>query len=332
MKTAIVHDWLVSPIGGGEKVVEAIHRLFPSSIYTLVKNQKRLEKSYFQDLDIHPSFIQKLPWGVSKYKNYLPLFPLAVKQFNLKAFDLIISSSHCAAKGVVTQADQLHICYCHTPMRYAWDLMHQYLAEAGLERGVKSLVVRFFLHYLRGWDARSSKRVDHFVANSKHVARRIEKYYGRESTVIHPPVDLAFFEMQSAKENYYVTASRFVPYKKIDLIVEAFSQMPDKKLVVIGAGPEWDKVQRKAKANIELLGYQPDSVLREYLQKAKGFVFAAIEDFGILPVEAMACGTPVLAFGQGGALETVLEGEDGPIFPRADDQFNYAGSAALRKN
>lgn len=314
MRSAIVHDWLISGVGGGEKVLQAIHQLYPSPIYTLVHNEKQLQNTYFQDLTIISSFIQRLPWAKTKYKSYLPLFPLAIEHLDVTAYDLVISASHCVAKGVITSPDQLHICYCHTPMRYAWDLMHEYLRESNLERGVKGAVVKMFLHYLRGWDVHSSRRVDHFIANSRYVARRIGKFYGREATVIYPPVDVSFYQEVNSKDRYYITASRFVPYKRIDLIVEAFSKMPDKKLIVIGDGPEMAKVKEKAAHNIELLGYQPDEILRGYLQKAKAFVFAAVEDFGILPVEAMACGTPVIAFGKGGVCETVISGETGLFY------------------
>jgi len=314
MKSAIVHDWLVSPVGGGEKSLEAIHRLFPSPIYTLVKNEHNLKGSYFQNLEITPSFIQRFPRAKTKYRSFLLFFPLAIEQFDLHPYDLVISSSHCVAKGVLTHSDQLHISYCYTPVRYAWDLMHEYLMESGLDKGVKGAIARVMLHYLRGWDLHASKRVDHFIAISNYVARRIKKIYGRESTVIYPPVDISFYEIERAKDNYYVTASRFVPYKKISLIVEAFSKMPDKKLVVIGDGPDWKKVKEKAGPNIELLGYQSDEILKRHLQKGRAFLFAALEDFGILPVEAMACGTPVIAFGKGGALETVVENETGLFF------------------
>lgn len=314
MRSAIVHDWLISAVGGGEKVLQSIHQLFPSPIYTLVNDVSKLKGTYFQDLQITPSFIQKLPWSTTKYKNYLPFFPLAIEQFDLSGFDLVISSSHCAAKGVITSPDQVHICYCHTPMRYAWDLMHEYLRQSNLDSGIKGMLARLFLHYIRGWDVHSSQRVDHFIANSKYVAKRIEKFYGRKAEVIYPSIDLSYFQERGEKDDYYLTASRLVPYKRIDLIVEAFAQMPDRKLVVIGDGPEWKKMKGKATANIELLGYQADEVLREHLQRAKAFVFAATEDFGILPVEAMACGTPVIAFGKGGVRETVVADETGIFY------------------
>jgi glycosyltransferase involved in cell wall biosynthesis len=314
MRSAIVHDWLVSAVGGGEKSLEAIHRLFPSPIYTLACSKKKLRGSYFQDLEMITSFIQKMPWAETKYRNYLPLFPLAIEQFDLSSYDLVISSSHCVAKGTLIHPEQLHICYCYTPVRYAWDLMHEYLKESGLDRGIGGFLARAILHYIRGWDVHSAKRVDHFIAISQHVSRRIQKFYGRESIVIYPPVDTLHYEMRESKEEYFVTASRFVPYKKMGLIVEAFSQMSDKKLIVIGDGPDWKKVKEKAKSNVELLGYQNDEALKKYLQKAKAFVFAAVEDFGILPVEAMACGTPVIAFGKGAVRETVVDRETGLFF------------------
>lgn len=314
MRSAIIHDWLISSVGGGEKVLEAIHSLFPSPIYTLVKNEKALKGSYFEDLEIISSFIQKLPMSKTKYKSYLPLFPLAIEHFDLKSYDVVISSSHCAAKGVITSPDQVHICYCHTPMRYAWDLMHDYLRETKLDRGFKGVMAKFFLHYLRGWDVHSSHRVDHFVANSKYVAKRIDKFYRRKATVIYPGIDISNFQFKEKKDSYYLTASRLVPYKRIDLIVEAFSKCPEKKLLVIGDGPELRKVKEKAAKNIELLGYQSDQKLGEYIENAKAFVFAAVEDFGIIPVEAMAAGTPVIAFGKGGVLETVIDQKTGIFY------------------
>lgn len=311
MKTAIVHEWLTSAVGGGEDCLREIHSLFPSPIYTLVQNETTLKGSYFENLPIITSFIQRLPFARTKYRHYLPLFPLAVEQFDLSEFDCVLSSSHCVAKGVLVHPDQFHLCYCYTPMRYAWDLTHQYLEET---RGIKKLLTKWCLHRLRQWDATSASRVDSFVAISKWVARRIKKYYGRDAHVIYPPVDTKSFSLHENKEDYYLTASRFVPYKKIDLIVEAFGQMPDKKLIVIGSGPDEAKIRRKAKKNVELLGYQPDAVLLHYLQRAKGFVFAAIEDFGILPIQAMSTGTPVIALRKGALTETLCDGVSGLFF------------------
>ena len=315
MKTAIIHDWLVS-IAGGEKVLKLIYDLYPSPIYTLLKDEKALKNSFFDnsDVNIKTSFIQRLPFAKKHYQKYLMFFPLAIEQFDLSEFDVILSSSHCVAKGVLSRFDQLHICYCHTPMRYAWDLYFQYLNEANLKKGIKAGLAKVILHYLRAWDVTSSNRVDHFIANSEFVAKRIKKLYNREAKVIYPPVDVDYFEPCYKKDNFYLTASRLVPYKKIDLIVEAFSHMPDKKLVVIGDGPDMKKIKAKAKKNIEILGYQKDAVLKEHLKKAKAFVFAAIEDFGILPVEAQASATPVIAFSKGGAKETIIENKTGLFF------------------
>ena len=235
--------------------------------------------------------------------------PLAIEQLDLSSYDLVISSSHAIAKGVLVSSDQLHICLCYTPIRYAWDLQHQYLQEARLTHGPKSWVTRWFLHRLRLWDVRTANGVDQFIAISRFIGRRISKVYRRESVVIYPPVDTASFALQVPKQDYFVTASRMVPYKKIPLIVAAFAQMPEKKLIVIGDGPDWQRCQDAAAANIEMLGCQPADVLKKHLQNAKAFVFAAEEDFGIAPLEAQACGTPVIAFAKGGAVET-LHGMD----------------------
>jgi len=218
------------------------------------------------------------------------------------------------AKGVITGPDQLHISYVHSPMRYAWYLQHQYIKETGLDRGLKGWLAKREHHKLRMWDLRTANGVDHFLANSRFIARRIWKVYRREATVIYPPVDIDSFTLCEQKEDFFLTASRMVPYKKIDLIAEAFSLMPDKRLYIIGNGPDFDKVKSKAGTNVELLGYQPFEVLRDYMQRATAFVFAAEEDFGIVSVEAQACGTPVIAYGKGGALETVTEGETGLFF------------------
>jgi glycosyltransferase involved in cell wall biosynthesis len=239
--------------------------------------------------------------------------PLAVEQFDLSEYDLVITSSHAVAKGVIVGPDQIHVSYVHSSMRYAWDLQHQYLREAGLTRGPKSWAARLLLHYMRGWDARSANGVDRLIANSQFVARRIMKTYRRRATVIPPPVDVREFAVREDKEDFYLTASRLVPYKRIDLIVEAFSATPHRKLVVIGDGPEMAAIRAKAGPNVTILGFQPFSVLKDHMQRAKAFVFAAEEDFGIVVVEAQACGTPVIAYGKGGALETVVPiGEAAP--------------------
>jgi glycosyltransferase involved in cell wall biosynthesis len=309
-KTALVHDWLVS-LGGGEKVLESIFDLYPFPIFTLVQDEKLLFSTKFHQQKIFSSFIQRVPFARKGFRYYLPLFPMAIEQFDLRNYDLILSNSHAVAKGVLTHAGQLHICYCHSPMRYAWDLYHDYVGDV---QGIKGKIVKWTLHYLRNWDIGSLNRVDHFLANSQYIARRIQKVYGREAKVLYPPVDTHLFKRSEKKEDFYLTVSRLAPYKRIDLIVDAFSHMPDKRLVVIGEGPEFSKIKSKAGKNVELLGYQENGVVRDYMAKAKAFIFAAEEDFGIVVVEAQAAGTPVIAFGKGGAQETVLEGETGLFF------------------
>jgi glycosyltransferase involved in cell wall biosynthesis len=314
IKVAIVHDWLVA-YAGAERVLEEIINCYPDAdLFSVVDFIPKNERGFLKNKPVKTSFIQKLPFAKKKYRTYLPFMPLAVEQFDLSGYDIVISSSHAVAKGVITGPDQLHISYVHSPMRYAWDLQHQYLKETGFVRGLQGWLAKRELHKLRMWDLRTANGVDHFLANSRFIARRIWKVYRREATVIYPPVDVDSFTLCEQKEGFFLTASRMVPYKKIDLIAEAFSLMPDKRLYIIGDGPDFDKVKSKAGANVELLGYQPFEVLRNYMQRAKAFVFAAEEDFGIVPVEAQACGTPVIAYGKGGALETVTEGETGLFF------------------
>ena len=305
MKIAVIHEWLVD-YSGSERVVEQILNIFPDAdLFAQVEFLPPNLKSFIKNKSVKTSFIQKLPLARKKYRTYLPLMPLAVEQFDVSGYDLIISSAHAVSKGVLTGPDQLHISYVHSPMRYAWDLQHQYLRESGLDKGFKGWLAKWMLHKIRLWDMRTANGVDAFIANSKFIARRIRKVYGRDATVIYPPVDVSAFTMKEIKDDFFLTASRMVPYKKIDLIVEAFSKMPDKKLIVIGDGPDYEKVKAKAGHNIKLLGFQPFEQLREHMQRAKAFIFAAEEDFGIIPVEAQACGTPVVAYGKGGALETV---------------------------
>jgi len=305
VKIAVVHDWLVT-YAGAERALEQILLQYPEAdLFALVDFLPQEQKSFILNKHTRTSFIQSLPFAKKKYRSYLPFMPLAIEQFDLSGYDLVLSSSHAVAKGILTHARQLHVCYCYTPMRYAWDLHSQYLKESRLDKGLMGLFARLVLHYMRLWDSSTANRVDKYIAISQYIGKRIKKIYGRESVVIYPPVDTGSFMPGSGKEEYYLTASRMVPYKKVDLIVEAFSAMPDKKLLVIGDGPDWRKIKSKSGKNIELLGYQPASVMKEYMQKARAFIFAAEEDFGIVTVEAQACGTPVIAFGRGGSLETV---------------------------
>jgi glycosyltransferase involved in cell wall biosynthesis len=325
LKTAIVHEWLVN-YAGSERCVESFTNIWQDApVFTLVDFLNEDErKIILKGKKAHPSFIQKLPFARTQHRKYLPLFPLAIEQFDLNPYDLVLSSSHAVAKGVLTNSYQLHICYCYTPMRYAWDLYHIYLKEAGLLSGISGLTAKMILHKLRAWDIISSNRVDHFIAISNHISKRIKKTYNRESIVIYPPVDVHLFECRSDKEDFYLTASRMVSYKRIDVIVDAFSDMPDKKLVVIGDGPEMKKIKSKAGKNVEILGYQAFASLKYYMQRAKAFIFAAEEDFGIIAVEAMACGTPVIAFNKGGASETVSDNNTGIL-------FNYQSPQSIKE-
>ncbi len=314
MKICFVHDWLTT-YGGAELVLKTMLEIWPETpIFTLVYNPEGNCREIIRSTEVHGSFINRLPWAKRKHRAYLPLMPLAVEQFDLSDYDLVISSSHAVAKGVITGPDQLHISYVHTPIRYAWDMQNQYLSQAGLTRGLRGFLAKSLLHYIRLWDMRTVPGVDHYLANSEFIARRIKKLYKRDSTVIYPPVDISRFSLKSEKDDFYLTVSRLVPYKKVGLIVEAFSQMPDKRLVVIGDGPGMKRLKKIAAPNVELLGFQPDPVVVDYMQQAKAFVYAAEEDFGIVPVEAQACGTPVIAYGKGGVLESVVEGKTGVFF------------------
>ncbi|MFQ6008421.1 MAG: glycosyltransferase family 4 protein [Candidatus Zixiibacteriota bacterium] len=328
MKTAIVHDWLIT-FGGAERLLEQILRLFPDadlfSLFDFVPPDKR---GFILNKPVTTSFLQKFPKAKVKYRSYLPLMPLAIEQFDLSPYDLVISSSYAVAKGVITGPNQLHICVCCSPIRYAWDLTHQYLKESDLTSGFRSWLARFILHKIRMWDVRTANGVDEFVAISQHIARRIQKVYRRRSTVIYPPVDVTGFQLNTHKEDFYLTVSRMVPYKKVDLIVEAFSSMPDRELIVIGDGPGFEKAKQKAGSNVTLLGFQPTEIVKRYMQRARAFIFAAEEDFGIVPVEAQACGTPVIAYGKGGSLETIVDGVTGVLFY---EQTPQALTAAVRE-
>ena len=332
MKKALIHDWF-STYAGAEKCVESFTNIWDDfEIYSLIDFLSGTDRDkILKGKRAHTSFIQKLPFAKDKYRNYLPLFPLAIEQFDLSGYDVVLSSSHAVAKGVLTHSNQLHIAYVHTPIRYAWDLYHQYLRESGLDRGLKGVLAKYFLHKIRLWDASTANRVDHYVANSRYIARRIKKTYGKPSDVIYPPVDVDKFTLREAKEEFYLTASRMVPYKKIDLIVEAFSQT-DKKLLVIGDGPDMAKIKSKAGKNVELLGFADDETMADLMGRAKAFVFAAEEDFGITPVEAQACGTPVICFGRGGARETVLDGESGLYFMEQNTKELLAAVAKFEQN
>ena len=315
LRIAVVHDFLYT-YAGAERVLEQIIDLFPDcDIFSLFDFVPAEHRHFLRGKKPKTSILQRIPLAAKKHRALLPLMPFAIEQLDLSSYDIVISSSYTAAKGVLTGPDQLHICYCHSPVRYAWDLQHQYLERQNLRYSPKAMLARSILHYIRTWDARSSLGVDVYVANSDYIARRIEKTYRRKAVTIYPPVEVGRFRADADREEYYLTASRMVPYKRIDLIIEAFNRMPNRKLVVVGEGPDLRKLADQAGPNIEFTGYLPDKEFAHHLQRAKAFIFAAEEDFGIVPVEAMAAGTPVIAFGRGGVTESVIDGETGLFFP-----------------
>ena len=332
LRVAVVHDWL-TVYGGAERVLKYILTLFPQAeLFSMVDFLPTNDRSFLEGRKVETSFIQLLPGARRYYRQYLPLMPVAVEQFDLSRFDLIISSSYAVAKGVITGPDQLHVSYVHSPIRFAWDLQHQYLKQAGMERGVKAAIARAILHRLRLWDGRTGNGVDHFIANSEFIARRIWKVYRRSAQVIYPPVDIRGFRLAQDKGEAYVTVSRLVPYKRVDLLVEAFARMPNRRLVVVGTGPDFAKLQRNAPANVKFAGFLPSSNVRAVIERARAFVFAAEEDFGIVLVEAQACGTPVIAYGKGGAAEIVRDLDDAePTGILFDEQTPESVIAAIER-
>ena len=306
MRVAIVHDWLYV-LGGAEKVLAGLLRCFPEAdVYCLIDILSAEDRARLGVGTTRTSFLQRAPGIARRHRNYLPLMPLAIEQFDLSSYDLVISSSYGVAKGVLTGPDQLHISYVHSPMRYAWDLQHQYLRESHADRGLKSWLARILLHRMRVWDVRTGNGVDAYVCNSHFIARRVRKAYGRDSTVIWPPVTVPKTLAPVNRRDYFLTASRLVPYKNVRGVVEAFRLLPDQKLIIAGDGPERERLQALAGPNVSFVGFVPDETLRRLMREARAFVFAAEEDFGIVPVEVQAEGTPVLALGRGGARETVV--------------------------
>ena len=307
VKYALVHEWLTpKATGGSELVVKEILKHINADLYALIDFESRNPESYFYQRQIGKTFLQYLPLARNGVQKYLPLLPIAVEQFDLREYDVILSSSHAVAKGVLTTPDQLHICYCHTPMRYAWDLTFDYLNGSKVGKGIPGILTRYLLHRLREWDVISANRVDYFIANSQHTARRIWRCYRRQAEVIYPPVNVEKFLFKSQKQDFYLTVCRLVSYKKISLIVRAFNQL-GRRLIVIGSGGELTQLRYLAKSNVKIMGWQPEEVVVQYMSEAKGFIYAACEDFGMALVEAQACGTPVIAYGVGGATETVLD-------------------------
>ena len=316
MKVAIVHDWLVN-YGGAELFVEYLLKIYPDAeIFTLVYDKKRMG-NHFTNCKIHTSFVQKLPMASKLYTKLLTLMPKAFESFDFTGFDLVISSSSCCAKGVITSPKVPHVAFIHSPMRYAWDLFFDYRKHSGK-------LTQFFMNRwipnLRLWDYVSSQRIDTIIANSKFIARRIKKFWNRDARVIYLPVDVSRFNpSEKPREDFYVAFSRLVPYKRIDLAISACKKL-SKKLVVIGGGSEMDNLKKLAAGdkNITFLGRAPDDVLEDHLQRCKALLFCAEEDFGFVPLEAQACGTPVIAFGKGGALETVVSRKTGLFFEKQE--------------
>ncbi len=312
-RVAIVHDWLETP-GGAELVLDELLAIFPGAdLFTMIDRRSPVNRAGpLKSVRITTSWLQRIPGIKRNYRSWLPLMPLALRSLDVSAYDIVISNSHAVAKGIRTGPRQLHLCYCLSPMRYAWDLKSQYLREAGLDRGVKGALASAMLERMRRWDLANTGGVKAFATLSQYIAERIERAYGRESVVIYPPVDTTFFTPDNTpREDLYVTASRFVPYKRVDMIASAFRLVADRRLVVIGDGPDVAKIRAAAGPNVELVGRLSREQVRSYLRRARAFVFAAEEDFGIAPVEAQACGTPVIAFGRGGVTETV-RGLDSP--------------------
>lgn len=339
MKTAIITDWLTQ-MGGAERVVLAIKELFPDApIFTTVYNPDTVDKVFYS-MDIRPSFIQKLPGAKKSYQKYLPLMPTAVEQYDLTEFDLVISSSSSVAKGVVTRADTVHVCYCHTPMRYAWDFYHEYLNGPDVG-SLKKKLIPWLMNYIRMWDRLSADRVDYFLANSKNVANRIKKHYHREAQVLYPPVETSYFSPVDEDEEFFLVISRLVPYKRVDLAIQACNELK-LPLRVIGTGPEFERLKALAGPNVQMMGRLSQEEIRWHYARCRALLFPGEEDFGITPVEAQASGRPVIAFGKGGALETVVEGKTGMFFEeqtiealvsslREFDKFSF-DKAVIRKH
>ena len=313
MKVAIIHYWLVT-MRGGEKVLEALLDLYPDAdIFTHVVNKNAISAKIAQRIK-GTTFIQKLPKAERYYQSYLPLMPLALEQLDLSAYDLILSSESGPAKGVISSPNSVHICYCHSPMRYVWDKYHDYYQHSSW---LKRLVIPYLLHRLRLWDLASAFRVDHFIANSSFVQQRITKFYRRESAVIYPPINTGDFYIADHIDDFYLMVGQLVAYKNTRLAVEAFNKN-GKRLVIIGVGAELPVLQKLAADNIQFLGYQPFTVIREHYARCRALIFPGVEDFGMVPVEAMASGRPVIALGQGGALDTVVDGVTGVLFDTPD--------------
>jgi len=324
-KVAIVCDWLTN-YAGAERVIAAISEIFPEApLYTSVYNDAKMRE--FNDKDVRQSFIGKLPGAKNKHQMYITLMPYAFEAMDLDEYDLVISSSHACAKGIVTSPSTIHVCYCHSPMRYVWDGCHEYVKSYGWYRWPFRFLLDRQLSKLREWDRVASERVDHFVANSKYVSRRIKKYYGRDSDVVYPPVSVDRFELSAEPGQYYLALGRLIPYKRFDLLVDAFNKL-GLPLYIIGTGKEFAYLKAKAQDNITFLGFVEEEALKNYYAHAKAFLFPQKEDFGITAIEAMSAGKPVIAYGAGGALETVVDGKTGILF---DEQTVESVTRAVEK-
>jgi glycosyltransferase involved in cell wall biosynthesis len=314
MKVAIIHDWLTG-MRGGELVLDSLFKIYPDAeLFTLIYNKGKCNDR-IENRKIHTAFTDRLPWKATKYRSFLPLFPTAIESLDLRGFDLIVSSSHCVAKGIIPPPTSKHITYVHSPMRYVWDLYYDYFPNRS---GLKFFAIQMISNYLRMWDVSSSARVDRFTCNSQFIAKRIEKFYRRDAKVIYPPCLPASQKVvEKPKEDFYLIVSAFAPYKRIDLAIEAF-RVNKKRLVIIGGGQDEKKIQKNLPSNIELKGSLPHSEIKSYYERARGFIFPGLEDFGITPVESQSYFTPVIAFGEGGALETVVEGKTGVFFKKQE--------------
>ncbi len=318
LKIAIVHDWLVG-YAGGEMVTEQILHMFPrADLFSLVDFVPEHNRGILVGRTPRTSFIQKLPFARTRYRTYLPFMPYATEQFDLSNYDLIISSNLAVTHGVLTSAEQLHLCYFNNTMIYAWDLYQHYLKVGGLTRGLRSLVAKAIMHYIRIWDTSTAHRADRFIANSAYMGRRLMKQYGRESTVIFPPVDVERFALHPNKEEYYVVVARLVPFKRIDIVVEAFKRMPDRKLIIVGGGPDLEKLSQGAKGNIEFVGQVNLDRVNEYVKCARALIQPSVEPFGISVIEAQATGTPIIAYRGAASPEIVKEGKTGVFFERRE--------------
>ena len=310
-KIAIAHDWLTN-MGGAEKVVINFKQIYEKApVYTISYNEKNLDKE-LKNIDVRTSFIQNFPKGNIKHQMYLPFMPTAWEQFDFNEYDVVLSSSSSCAKGIITSPDTVHICYCHSPMRYAWEFYNEYMEREKMGK-LKKLLIKYIMNYIRIWDRTSADRVDYYIANSKNVAKRIYKHYGIEADVIHPPVKGSYFNISDVDEDYFLIVSRLVPYKRVDLAVEVFNEL-GLPLVVIGGGSQLEYLKSVAKPNVKIMGRQSDEVIKDYYAKCRAFVFPGEEDFGITPLEAQASGRPVIAYGKGGALETVIDEKTGIFF------------------